>query len=185
MDDNRIIELYFARSESAISETAVKYGGYCFSIAHNILENRQDAEESVNDTYLAAWNAMPPHRPSLLGAFLGKITRHLSIDRWRTYRAAKRGGGEVVLALEELEEFASDNLSAEDQAVRKELCRGLNRALAALSETERSVFVCRYWYLDAPQTIADNFGFTKSKVVNLLYRTRIKLRTQLEQEGLL
>ena len=98
MDDQNIIALYWARSETAISETAQKYGGYCFSIAKNILTNHEDAEESVNDTYLTAWNAMPPRRPSILATFLGKITRRLAIDRWRYRNACKRGGGEVTLA---------------------------------------------------------------------------------------
>ena len=99
MDDQNIIALYWARSETAISETAQKYGGYCFSIAKNILTNHEDAEESVNDTYLTAWNAMPPRRPSILATFLGKITRRLAIDRWRYRNACKRGGGEVTLVL--------------------------------------------------------------------------------------
>ena len=108
MDDQEIIDLYFQRSENAISETASKYGGYCYSIAYNILTNNEDAEESVSDTYLAAWNAMPPRRPSILATFLGKITRRLSIDRWRSRNAYKRGGGEIILALEELEDCVAD-----------------------------------------------------------------------------
>lgn len=102
MEDAQIVELYFARSEQAIVETDTKYGGYCYSIAYNILCSPEDAEESVSDTYLAAWRAMPPRRPSILATFLGKITRHLSIDRWRSRSAYKRGGGEMPLALEEL-----------------------------------------------------------------------------------
>lgn len=92
MDDKRIVELYFERSEQAVSETASKYGKYCYSIAYNILDNNEDAEESVNDTYVDAWNSIPPHRPSILSTFLGKITRRISIDRWRKGRAEKRGG---------------------------------------------------------------------------------------------
>ena len=103
MEDQKIIDLYWQRSEQAIMETDRKYGGYCFSVAYNILSNREDAEESVSDTYLAAWRAMPPKRPGILSSFLGKITRHLSIDRWRRRSAQKRGGGEVPLVLEELE----------------------------------------------------------------------------------
>ena len=95
MDDNAIIELYWERSENAISETATKYGGYCYTIAYNILANNEDSEESVNDTWLAAWNTMPPRRPKLLAAFLGKMTRYISLDRWKNRTAAKRGGGEV------------------------------------------------------------------------------------------
>ena len=109
MDDQNIIALYWARSETAISETAQKYGGYCFSIAKNILTKHEDAEESENDTYLTAWNAMPPRRPSILATFLGKITRRLAIDRWRYRNACKRGGGEVTLALPEVDDSASQD----------------------------------------------------------------------------
>ena len=100
MDDKRIIDLYWERSESAISETAAKYGGYCFSIAYNILFSKEDSEESVNDTYLTAWNTMPPRRPQMLAAFLGKMTRYISLDRWKKRTAAKRGGGQVPLVLD-------------------------------------------------------------------------------------
>lgn len=184
MEDKHIVELYLNRSESAISETAAKYGGYCYSIAYNILTNYEDAEESVSDTYLAAWNAIPPRRPSILAAFLGKITRHISIDRWRARTAYKRGGGEVPLALEELEECIADDQNVEQVYARRELASTINRFLDSLPETDRSVFLCRYWYLDPIQDIADNFGFSLSKVTSMLYRTREKLRKQLEKEGL-
>ena len=104
MEDQGIIALFFKRSEQAIEETDKKYGGYCYSIAYNILSNREDSEESVSDTYLAAWNTIPPQNPKLLNAFLAKITRYISIDRWRKLGAKCRGGGEVTLSLEELNE---------------------------------------------------------------------------------
>lgn len=185
MDDNTIMDLYWNRSETAISESAVKYGSYCYSIAYNILTNNEDAEESVSDTWLAAWNAMPPRRPSVLSTFLGKITRHLSIDRWRERHAAKRGGGEIILALEELEGCVSGGEDPEQALRRKELRRCLNRFVEALSETERKVFLCRYWYLDSTAEVADHMGFSESKVKSMLMRTRGKLRAELEQEGLL
>lgn len=185
MDDNSIIDLYFTRSEQAISETAVKYGGYCYSIAYNILDNQEDAEESVNDSYFAVWNYIPPKRPTVFSAFLAKITRHLSIDKWRSRTANKRGGGELELALEELETFVSDGVSVEDAYVRKELLAGLNRALHDLPETERRVFLCRYFYLDSNAEIANFFGFTEGKVKTMLSRTRAKLRLTLTKEGLL
>ena len=184
MDDQNIIALYWARSETAISETAQKYGGYCFSIAKNILTNHEDAEESVNDTYLTAWNAMPPRRPPALAAFLGKITRNLSIDRWRKYRAFKRGEGQIELALEELRECVSGTESAEEAAIRKEILASLNRFLGTLKETERSVFLCRYWYLDSTEEIAKKSGFTVSKVKSMLFRIRKRLYAQLTEEGL-
>ena len=183
MDDKAIVELYFARSEQAISETANKYGGYCYSIANNILSNNEDSEESVNDTYLAAWNNMPPRHPSILATFLGKITRYISLDRWKSRSAYKRGGGEVTLALEELDEFLSRGESTEEVVEKKELIRSINRFLDNLPETERNLFVCRYWYLDPVQQIAARYGFTLSKTASMLRRTHEKLCKQLKKEG--
>ena len=182
MEDQGILELFFARSEQAIAETDRKYGGYCYSIAYNILSSKEDSEESVSDTYLAAWNLIPPRKPNFLNAFLGKITRHISIDRWRRLGAKKRGGGEVTLALEELGDCA-DGKSLEAEASRRELNRLLNAFLASLPETERNVFLCRYWYLDSVETIGTITGFSQSKVTSMLHRTRGKLRTLLSQEG--
>lgn len=183
MDDNGILDLYFRRSEAAISETALKYGSFCQSIAMNILSNHEDAQECVSDTYLAAWNSIPPRRPSLFSAFLGKITRHLSIDRWRSRSACKRGGGEMELALEELDYCIPGGESPEQILARKELSLAINRFLEALPETERSIFLCRYWYLDPISRIAENFGFSQSKVSSLLHRLRGRLRAHLEKEG--
>ena len=183
MDDKAIVELYFARSEKAISETANKYGGYCYSIANNILSNKEDSEESVNDTYLAAWNNMPPRHPSILATFLGKITRYISLDRWKSRSAYKRGGGEVTLALDELDECLASGESTEEAVEKKELIRSINRFLDNLPETERNLFVCRYWYLDPVQQIADRYGFTLSKTASMLRRTREKLCKQLKKEG--
>lgn len=185
MEDEKIIELFWNRSESAISETAQKYGNYCYSIAYNILTNSEDAEESVSDTYMAAWKAMPPCRPSILATFLGKITRHLSIDRWRSRNRYKRGGGEIVLALEELEDCIADSQTVEMALERKQLAVVFNRFLDSLPEMERRVFLCRYWYLDPIADIAGYYGFSVSKVTSMLHRTRKKLRTTLEKEGLL
>ena len=183
MDDKSIIDLYLDRSEQAISETSVKYGKYCFSIAFNILSDKEDSEESVNDTYLAAWNNIPPRVPSILSTFLGKITRNISLNRWKSRRAYKRGGGEVPLALDELEECISTGESVEDTFEKKELLKSMNRFLDALPDTERNLFVCRYWYLDPIHDIAQRFGFTESKVTSMLHRIRGKLRKHLEKEG--
>ncbi len=185
MDDQTIIDLYWGRSEEAISETAAKYGGYCYSIAYNILTNNEDAEESVNDTYWTAWKAMPPRRPSILATFLGKITRHLSIDRWRAKTRSKRGGGELTLALEELGECACEDQTIEKVMERKELAAIINRFLDDLPETERRIFLCRYWYMDSVSEIGNYYGFSDSKVWSILHRTRQKLRTLLQKEGLL
>ena len=182
MDDKEILDLYWSRSERAISETAGKYGAYCYTIANNILSSREDAEESVNDTYLAAWNAMPPKRPSCLPAFLGKITRYISLDRWKQRSRLKRGGGEVTLCLEELEGCLSGKESLEEDLIRKETLASINRFLEALPETERKVFLCRYWYLDPVAQIAERFGFSQSKVHSMLHRTRTKLSKHLKKE---
>ena len=184
MEDHAIIELYWERSEDAISKTAAKYGGYCYTIAYNILSNNEDAEESVNDTWLAAWNTMPPRRPKLLAAFLGKMTRYISLDRWKNRTARKRGGGEVPLVLEELEECISGEDSVEKEYLQKEFAESLNQLVENLPDVERKVFLCRYWYMDSIETIAEHFGFSESKVASMLHRTRGKLRKMLEQEGI-
>jgi RNA polymerase sigma factor, sigma-70 family len=183
MDDKRIVELYFERSEQAVSETASKYGKYCYSIAYNILDNNEDAEESVNDTYVDAWNSIPPHRPSILSTFLGKITRRISIDRWRKGRAEKRGGGEMPLVLEELQECVADDHSVEQDVEKRCLSDIINTFVISLPETEQKVFVCRYWYMDSVDFICKQFGFSESKVKSMLYRTREKLRVILSKEG--
>lgn len=183
MDDKRIVELYFERSEQAISETASKYGNYCYSIAYNILDNTEDAEESVNDTYVDAWNSIPPHRPSILATFLGKITRRISIDRWRKDHAEKRGGGEMPLVLEELQECVADDSSVEQEVEKRRLSAIINTFVLSLPETEQMVFLCRYWYMDSVDSICKQFGFSESKVKSMLHRTREKLRTTLRKEG--
>lgn len=184
MEDNQIIDLYFARSEAAIAQTAAKYGNYCYRIADNILSSREDAQECVNDTYLAAWNAMPPKRPGILSAFLGKITRNISLDRWKRRAARKRGGGEAALSLEELDECLTGGQSPEREVERRELLRAINRFLDALPETQRDIFVCRYWYLDSIEDIGTRFGYSQSKVTTILFRLRKKLAAHLEKEGL-
>jgi len=185
MEDRQIIDLYWKRSEIAIGETAAKYGHYLQSIAYNILTDREDAQECVNDTYLAAWNRLPPQRPGILSAFLGKITRYISISRWRSRSAYKRGGGEMPLALEELAGCVSDGLDVETQYQRKETVAAVNRFLDTLRDEERNIFLRRYWFLDSTEAIATRYGISQSKVSTTLHRTRKKLRTNLEKEGLL
>lgn len=184
MEDEKIIALFFARSEQAIQETDRKYGGYCHSIAMNILTDQEDAEECVSDTYMAAWNTIPPKKPDMLGAFLGRITRYISIDRWRKRSSFKRGGGEIILALEELEDCASQSDSIEIAVEKKQAAFALNQFLDRLPETERKVLLCRYWYMDSIDQIAQTTGFTPSKVKSMLHRTRGKLKKHLEQEVL-
>ena len=184
MNDKSIVDLYFSRDEEAITQTDNKYGRYCYSIAYNILMSREDAEESVSDTYMTAWRAIPPRRPSVLSTFLGKITRHISIDRWRERSAYKRGGGEVTLALEELKDCVAGLQNVEMEYERKELIRAYVKFLDTLPITERRVFLCRYWYVASVEAIAEKYGFSQSKVKTMLYRTRVKLRKQLAEEGL-
>lgn len=183
MEDSAIVELYWTRSEYAITETASKYGKYCYVIAHNILQSAEDADESVNDTYLGAWNSMPPHRPSILRTYLGKITRRVSLKKWRDKNRDKRGGGEVALAIEELEECVPSNTTVEEEIIAAELSETLNRFVAELAETERQVFLSRYWYLDSIEQISLDFHFSNSKVKSMLHRTRGKLLSHLRQEG--
>ena len=147
MEDAQIVQLYWDRSEQAITETNRKYGAYCAGIAYGILQNREDAEETVSDSYMGAWNAMPPHRPSVLATFLGKIVRRIAIDKWRSGNRAKRGGGEIILALEELGECVPGGGSPEQEVQREELARSVNRFLDGISLWERRVFLARYWYL--------------------------------------
>ena len=185
MEDSMILDLFFQRSEQAIAETDIKYGSYCYAIAYNILGNREDSEESVNDTYLDAWNSMPPHRPAILSTFLGKITRRISIDKLRARNAEKRGGSNLTLALEELEECLSARDDLQKELDAQILAEALNSFLEELSEIERRVFLCRYWYVDSLEVIAKQFGFSPSKVKSMLHRTREKLRKYLEKEELL
>lgn len=183
VDDKGIIRLYFDRDELAVEETAKKYGKYCFSIANNILSNKEDAEESVNDTYMDAWNTIPPHRPSSLALFLGKITRRISIDRWRRRNAQKRGGGELALVLDELYQCVPDETNVEEEFEKQYLSQLINEFVKKLPEKERKVFLCRYWYMDPIKSISRRFGYSESKVKSMLMRTREKLKEALRKEG--
>lgn len=183
MDDKGIVRLYFARDERALDETDRKYGKYCYSIAHNILGSPEDAEESVNDTYLDAWNSIPPHRPNSLALFLGKITRRISIDRFRRRNARKRGGGEITLVLEELHQCIADSTDIEAEFEKRQLAWIINEFVRQLPTAEQKVFLCRYWYMDSILAIGRRFGYSESKVKSMLYRTREKLRQALQKEG--
>lgn len=184
MDDNKIIELYWKRSEDAIVQTSKKYSRYCHYISFNILHNNEDAEECVNDTYLRAWNAMPPRRPDCLSTFLGRITRNLSIDKYRKYSAEKRGFGETALVLSELAECVPSPQSVEQTIDEIVLVEEINRFLALLSRTDRMLFMRRYWYSSSIKEIAEAYGMSESKVKSALFRTRNKLKLHLEKEGI-
>lgn len=183
MEDRDIVNLYLQRNQDAIHETASKYDGYCRSIAKNILGNNEDSEECVNDTYLNAWNSIPPHRPNILATYLGKITRHLSFDRFRHNHAEKRGGGEISLVLDELAECVSGTTSVEDAFARKQLITEINAFLNTLSQEKCNIFLCRYWYAVPVSEIAARFGMTENNVSVTLSRIRNKLKTHLTERG--
>ena len=181
--DHEIVALYHARDERAIEQTSHKYGDYCFTIANNILRSQQDAEECVNDTWLQTWNTIPPQRPNSLKYYLAKITRNLSISRWRELHSEKRGGGEIPLALNEMEEFAANTAEANTEAARIAFADCLNRFLHALPPRECNIFLRRYFYMDTTQEIARRYGIKEANVLLILSRTRTKLRTHLQKEG--
>ncbi len=184
MEDRKIIELFFKRSENAISETEVKYGPYLSKIAYNILFDAEDSKECVNDTYLKAWNAIPPQEPKALSTFLGKITRRLAIDVFRRKHAEKRINSEYTLSLSELDECIPDKFSAEEELEQKELSESINRFLSSLPEESRDIFVCRYFYSDSVKEIASFFGTSESKIKSSLFRSRRALKKHLEKEGI-
>ena len=183
MDDNGIIQLYWDRNDQAISVTSEKYGHYCKAIAKNILNNEEDAEECVNDTYLNAWNSMPTHWPEQLATFLGKITRNLSFNKYKHDHAEKRGGGEIILVLEELTDCVSDISNVEQMLDRQELVKAINSFVRSLSPKKRNIFVCRYWYADSVSKIAKDYGMLQGSVSKVLERTRKQLKVYLAERG--
>ncbi len=182
MDDKQILDLYFARSESAVCETERKYGSYCYAIAYRILENDQDAKEIVNDTLLKAWNTIPPKRPDSLKPYVGMISRQLSLDRYEQYHAQKRGG-RVALVLDELAECIPSGDNGEDVGESVALRDALNKFVWSLSDRAQIVFVRRYWYSCSISEIARDLRMKESSVTVLLLRTRKKLKEFLKKEG--
>ena len=180
MQDHDIIELYFARDERAIAATAAQYGGYCHSIAMNILSCESDAEECVNDTWLRTWNAIPPTRPNVLRVFVGKITRNLALDRYRARTAEKRAGGEFAMSLEELNEC----VGVVDERESILIGESISKFLRTQPELARKMFVCRYFYCDSIADIAQRFRVGEGMVKSTLFRVRGKLRDHLEKEGI-
>lgn len=163
MEDQQIIQLYWDRREQAIWESGRKYGAYCRSIARRILAVEEDAEECVNDTWLHAWNAMPPQRPSILSAFFGKLARNLSLDRWRRNRAAKRGGSQVELALHELGDCLPAPSGPEQALDEKETGRVISQFLRSQPELDRALFIRRYWHLESIAALAHSFHLRESQ----------------------
>ena len=182
MEDRKIVDLYWQRDENAIPETAAKFGGYCRTIAYNILSDAEDAEECLNDTWLAAWNDIPPSRPNSLKAYLGRLTRNLAITRWRYAHAGKRNGGVEVL-LSELEDCVPASAGVEEALEEKELSGLISRWLDGLDREDRALFVRRYWYGVRVKDLAGEAGVRENKIAQRLFRLRKELRRCLEQEG--
>lgn len=182
MEDMEIIELYWQRDERAVQESDTKYGRLCRSIALRLLESMEDSDECVSDTWLRAWNTIPPQRPEILRAFFAKITRNLALDRCRRASAQKRGGGELNAALEELSGCVSGG-DLESEMERRELVRVLNEFLHSLGEQERDIFLRRYWLADSVAAIAKRSGMSANAVSLRLMRLRTKLKEHLEKEG--
>lgn len=182
MEDTKIIELFFSRSEEAITETASKYGKLCFSISGNILGNNEDSEECVNDTYLALWNCIPPQRPSNLMAFISKIVRNLSLKKL-DYNLAKKRDSSITHSLSELEEILPDK-AISNKFSDEEIGRILSNFLKNEKADSRNVFIRKYWYFDSVEDISKRYKFSESKVKSMLFHTRNRLKKYLIKEGI-
>ena len=183
MEDKEIVDLYWERSENAITETDKKYGRYCHYIAYQILSDDMDAEEIVNDTYLKTWNTVPPNRPDPLKSYVGMISNQLALNRYEEKTAEKRGGGNMPLIYHELDECIADENESEDLAESLVLRELLNRFIWSLPKKTRNIFVRRYWYASSLTDIAEDYGMNENAVAMLMFRTRRKLKEFLEKEG--
>lgn len=181
MEDEKIITLYWERDENAIRETDIKYGKYCYTIAHNILHSHEDSEECVNDTWNGAWNAIPPAKPTKLKSFLARITRNIAIDRYR-YENAQKRSAEIEIAIDEYWEcIPNQDASIDDEVVIK---RAINGFLSSLDKNTRIIFMRRYWYSMSVKDIADSMHLSESHVSVILHRTRSKFKMYLTKEGI-
>jgi len=180
MEDSKIIELYFKRSENAIKESRDKYGSQCGAIAYNILHSKEETEECVNDTWFKAWNSIPPKKPNRLAVFLGRISRNLAIDRYRKLRTEKRGGGEITVCLDELAECVGYEETFPEDVSLKDLLKSF---LADQTPKAKEIFLLRYWYVFSVGDIAQRLKMSEGAVKMSLYRTRTALRLFLENEG--
>lgn len=183
VEDREIVALFWERNDAALTEAERKYGAYCYAVARNIVGNDEDAKECVNDVWMAAWRSIPPHQPTVLQAFLGKLARNISLKKWRDRRAAKRGGGELSLVYEELADCIPAHSTVEQEIETAALSQCVNRFLDSLPPVEQAVFLRRYWYFDSIKVIAGRFHFTQAKVKSMLHRTRQKLAAVLQKEG--
>lgn len=184
MEDQLIIKKFFERSEEAVRELSDKYGALCKGIAYRILGNEQDAEECLNDAFLAVWNNVPPESPDPLSAYVCRITRNISLKKYHANTAKKRNT-QYDLALEELEECLAGDSSVEDEILAKELKQGINDFLPGLKKIDRIIFVKRYWFLESVSEIAESIGRNNNYVTVHLHRSRKKLENYLKQKGLI
>lgn len=188
MEDGTIIDLYWQRSDRAIDETGKKYGKYCYKISYNILANREDCEECINDTYVKLWNILPPQTPNSFSAFIAKIVRNISLNLYRFYRADKRGSGEVALLLDELAECVTDGSTLEGEIEKKHeqesISKALNEFLRTLDMEVRNIFIRRYFHAESIKELSTNYSMTESRIKSLLFRNRKKLKVFLEKEGI-
>jgi RNA polymerase sigma-70 factor (ECF subfamily) len=181
--DEEIVALYWSRNEEAIRQTADTLGHYCYTVAYNILGNTEDAEECVNDTYLALWNAIPPARPASLKHFVTRILRNLALNRYKEQNRDKRGGGQVPLALEELSEVVSDTEDIPADYAKKELLKSISVFLRGCSARDRGIFLDRYVRLESTEALSARYRVKEAQVLLILSRTRRKLKAYLEKEG--
>ena len=182
MEDGRIIQLFFERSDDAIHELSKKYGGICLNVAKNILNNYEDAEECVNDAYLGVWNTIPPETPKYLLGFVCRIVRNISINRYKHNRAVKRKGN-YDLCVEEWKDYIASGKTIEDEVSEEELSAYIDEFLDSLSKTNRMIFVRRFWYLDSYEDIARVSGLNEGAVRTRLSRTKAGLKKYLEKKG--
>lgn len=183
MEDGRIVALYFARDEQAIDQTQRKYGAYLHTIAYQILADLEDSQESVNDTYLAAWNSIPPHKPAVLSTYLGKLTRRISIDIFRRRNRLKRRDSEYAFSLSEMEDMISRDETPQQTLEAQLLGKCISDYLRSLPAESRNLFIGRYYYLDPLKEVARYCGMSEAKAKSLLYRIRCGLKDYLEKEG--
>lgn len=185
MQDQQIVGLYWDRDEEAITQTQQKYESYLSTISYNILADFEDSKECVNDTYLAAWNSMPPHRPQILSTYLGKIVRQITVDVYRRKHSIKRYSSEYALSLSELADIFSSEETPESVFEKRQLDDALNQFLRSLPEDARNTFIGRYYFFDPLKKVAAYCGMSEAKAKSLLYRTRQKLKVYLVKEGLI
>lgn len=183
MQDERIVALYWERNEAALAATQEKYDRYLTKVAYNILSDLEDSRESVNDTYLAAWNSIPPHKPRALSTYLGKITRRLSIDIFRKRRSEKRQASEYALSLTELEDCLGTDDTPQDAAEACLLADAIGAFLRALPTDTRALFIGRYYFLDPLREVALYCGMSEAQAKSRLFRARQSLKDYLKQEG--